>query len=129
MAKDASIADLVRKTANDAKRLVQAQVAFTQAEFKSTGEAVARTSIMAVITVVTISLFAIFILITIAFALAAMGLPTWAGFGLVSLFLLISAVVTGILTKKNASTIKGPDLSMAELRKTQEILAPSKPVE
>jgi hypothetical protein len=65
----------------------------------------------------------------IAFGLAAMGLPTWAGFGLVSLFLLVSAVVTGLLTKKNASTIKGPDLSMAELRKTQEILAPSKPVE
>ena len=76
MANDASIADLVRKTAND-----------------------------------------------------AMGLPTWAGFGLVSLFLLVSAIVTGILTKKNASTIKGPDLSMAELRKTQETLAPSKPVE
>ena len=35
MANDASIADLVRKTANDAKRLVQAQVAFTQAELKS----------------------------------------------------------------------------------------------
>jgi multisubunit Na+/H+ antiporter MnhC subunit len=51
------------------------------------------------------------------------------GFGLVSLFLLISAIVTALLTKKNASTIKGPDLTMAELRKTQETLAPSKPVE
>ena len=112
MANDASIADLVRKTANDAKRLVQAQVAFTQAELKSSGEAVARTSIMAVVTIVTISLFAIFILITIAFALAAMGLPTWAGFGLVSLFLLIAAIVTGILTKNNASSIKVPDLHL-----------------
>ena len=111
MANDASIADLVRKTANDAKRLVQAQVAFTQAELKSSGEAVARTSIMAIVTIIT------------------MGLPTWAGFGLVSLFLLIAAIVTGILTKKNASSIKGPDLSIAELRKTQETLAPSKPVE
>jgi hypothetical protein len=129
MANDASIADLVRKTANDAKRLVQAQVAFTQAELKSTGEAVAITSGLAIATVIIVSLFAIFILITIAFALAAMGLPTWAGFGLVSLFLLIAAIVTGILTKKNASSIKGPDLSMAELRKTQETLAPSKPVE
>jgi hypothetical protein len=129
MANDASIADLVRKTANDAKRLVQAQVAFTQAELKSSGEAVARTSIMALVTIITISLLAIFILITIAFALAAMGLPTWAGFGLVSLFLLISAIVTGLITKKNASTIKGPHLSMAELRKTQETLAPAKPVE
>ncbi|MEY4136301.1 MAG: hypothetical protein RL205_429, partial [Actinomycetota bacterium] len=127
MANDASIADLVRKTANDAKRLVQAQVAFTQAELKSTGEAVAITSGLAIATVIIVSLFAIFILITIAFALAAMGLPTWAGFGLVSLFLLIAAIVTGILTKKNASSIKGPDLSMAELRKTQETLAPSKP--
>ena len=129
MANEASIADLVRKTANDAKRLVQAQVAFTQAELKSTGEAVAITSGLAIATIITISLFAIFILITIAFALAAMGLPTWAGFGLVSLFLLIAAIVTGILTKKNASSIKGPDLSMAELRKTQETLAPAKPVE
>jgi len=129
MANDASIADLVRKTADDAKRLVQAQVSFTRAELKSSGEAVARTSIMAVVTIITISLFAIFILITIAFALAAMGLPTWAGFGLVSLFLLVSAVVTGLLTKRNASSIKGPDLSLAELRKTREILAPAKPID
>ena len=99
---ETSIKDLVRKTVSDGQRLVKAQLALTQAELSATGEAVARTSVFAFIAFGAVLLFGIFILITIAYVFVAIGLPVWAGFGIVSLILLITALTTGLLARAQA---------------------------
>jgi hypothetical protein len=118
-----SIADLVRKTISDAQKLVRAQIALTQAELTATSEAVARAGIFAVLALVCVSLFGIFLLVTIAYAFVAMGLPVWAGFGIVSLVLLITAVVCGLVARNQAQQIQAPRLALGELTKTRSAIA------
>lgn len=125
MASDQSISALIRNTVGSAQRVVKAQVELTQTEFRESGQAVARTGIMAIVAATLASLFTIFLLITCGYGLYAMGLPLWASFGLVTLFLLIATIVCALLAKKNAAGIKAPEVALAELRKTQEMIAPT----
>ena len=122
---ETSIKDLVRKTVADGQRLVKAQLALTQAELTSSGQALGRAGILVIVAIGCIALFSIFLLITIAYVFVAIGLPVWAGFGLVSLLLLITAGVAGLLAKQQADRISAPKIALAELAKTQQALAPS----
>ena len=70
---DTSIGDLVKRTVASGQRLIQAQKALLQSELQRTGEQVAVTSVFAVIAIGTISLFTIFLLITIAYVFVARG--------------------------------------------------------
>ena len=99
-----------------------AQKALLQSELQRTGEQVAQTSIFAVIAIGSISMFSIFLLITIAYVFVAIGLPTWAGFGIVALVLLITAVVTGLIAKKKAEQITPPNLSLGEAVKAKDTI-------
>ena len=119
---DTSIGDLVRRTVASGQRLIQAQKALLQSELQRTGEQVAATSIFAVIALGTISLFTVFLLITIAYVLVAIGLPTWAGFGIVALVLLITSIVTALIAKKKAEQITPPRLSFGEAAKAKDTI-------
>ena len=121
--REPSIADLVRKTVSDAQKLVRAQIALTQAELTATSTAVSRAGVFAVLALVCLSLFGIFLLVTIAYAFVALGLPTWAGFGIVSLLLLIAAVVSGLIARNQAQQIRAPKLALSELAKTRNTIA------
>lgn len=119
---DTSIGDLVKSTIASGQRLIQAQKALLQSEFKRTGEQVAETSVYAVIAIGAVSLFTIFLLITIAYVFVALGLPTWAGFGIVALVLLITAIVTALIAKKKAEAITPPNLSFGEITKAKDTI-------
>lgn len=121
-AAETSIKDLVRKTVTDGQRLVKAQLALTRAELSATGGAAVRASVFALIAGGAVLLFGIFVLITIAYAFVAIGLPVWAGFAIVSLILLITAVTTGLIARAQARRIRAPKLSIGELVKTQEAI-------
>lgn len=121
--REPSIADLLRKTVSDAQKLLRAQIALTQAELTATSEAVARAGIFAVLALACVSLFGIFLLVTIAYVFVALGLPTWAGFGIVSLLLIITAVVAGLVARNQAQRIRAPRLALSELSKTRKTIA------
>lgn len=120
-----SIADLLRKTIADAQKLVRAQIALTQAELTATSQSVARAGIFAVIALGCVLLFGIFILVTIAYVFVALGLPTWAGFGIVSLVLLITAAVCGLIARNQALQVQSPKAALIELAKTRDTFAPA----
>lgn len=113
---------LVTRVIANGQRLAKAQVGLFQAEAKATGEQIATVSAMAVVALGAALLFVVFLLITIAYGIVALGLPVWAGFGIVTLLLLITALVFALLAKKQAEGIKGPQVAVAELHKTQETL-------
>lgn len=119
---DLSIGDLVKRTVESGQRLAMAQKALFEAELKRTGGQVAQTSVFAIIALGAVTLFTIFLLVTIAYVFVAIGLPTWAGFGIVALVLLVTAIVTGLVAKSKAEKITGPDLSMGELTKTTDTI-------
>ena len=118
-----SLKQLVTHTVSDGKRLLRAQVNLTTTELSQTTKTIGKISILALIAVSLISIGAIFVLIAIAYALVALGLPTWAGFLIVAVTLLLVAAILGVLIRSKGKTVKGPTLASKEWKKTSESLA------
>jgi len=117
-----SLLHLITQVVDNAKRLGQAQVALVKAELAADGAAIARTSVFGLIAIGSVALAGIFLLVTLAYVFVQLGLPTWAGFGLVTLLLFLTAGVTGYLAYRKAQAIKGPQRAIAELGRTQQAL-------
>lgn len=114
-----SIAQLVSKTVSDAQRLAKAQVALLQAEMAQTGGKIGMGSVFGLITAGVATFAGLFLLLTLAFVLVALGLPIWAGMLIVAGLLIVIAAITGLLARKNFSEVKAPTLSKAEFEKTK----------
>ena len=118
-----SLKQLVTQTISDGTRLLRAQVNLTTTELSETTKTIGKISLLALIAVYLISMGAIFVLIAIAYALVALGLPTWAGFLIVAVTLLLVAAILGVLIRSKGKTVKGPTLASKEWKKTSESLA------
>ena len=118
-----SLKQLVTNTVSDGKRLLRAQVNLTTTELSQTTTTIGKISLLALIAVSLISMGAIFVLIAIAYALVSLGLPTWAGFLIVAVTLLLVAAILGVLIRSKGKTVKGPTLASKEWKKTSESLA------
>lgn len=114
-----SIAQLVNKTVSDAQRLARAQVALLQAEMAQTGGKIGMGSVFGIVTAGVATFAGLFLLLTLAFVLVALGLPIWAGMLIVAGLLIVVAAITGLLARKNFSEIKAPALSKSEFEKTK----------
>lgn len=112
MAEARSIPELVRSVVTSGQRYAQAQRALVETEVKRAGREAGLAGAFAVVAIGTATLFAIFLLLTIAWALVQLGLQTWAGFGIVALALLIATIVMALLAKKRAEAIRGPQLAL-----------------
>lgn len=120
---ETSLGTLIGRVVSSGQRLARAQVALVQAETKVTGEQVKQISVLAIIAAMTAGLFTVFLLITVAYAIVALGLPVWAGFGIVTLILLIVAGVTGGLAVSRAQNLNGPKVAAEEFQRTKDALA------
>lgn len=118
-----SIKQLVTKTAADAQRLAKAQIALLQAEMAETGGRIGKGSALGIATAGIAFFASLFLLLTLAFVIVALGLPIWAGMLIVTGLLLVSAAITGLLARKAFEGIKAPELSKAELERTKAALA------
>lgn len=125
MANSPSIRDLIGRAANDVVRLGRAQVALAQTELKSSGEAVGKTSLFFVLAAAMGLFGMIFVLVTLAYVLVQLGLPTWAGFGIVALLLIIVAVIFALLGRAQAQRIKAPIVALEEFEKTRDQFLPA----
>jgi len=122
-----SIRQLVSEVAKDAKHLLQTQSELAKLESdKVKGEASTLGGLFAT-AAVTGALGGIFLLVTIAWILVALGLPTWAGFGIVTLVLFIVAAVTGLLGKKKSDAFQPMKTTKAELERTKKVLSGGQP--
>ena len=123
MAPQQSLKQLVTNTISDGKRLLTAQVNLTTTELSQTSRTIGQISLLALIALSFISMGGIFIFITIAYALVALGLPVWAGFLIVSIVLFLLAGILGIVMKGKGKSIKAPRVAREEWKKTSESLA------
>lgn len=117
-----SLLALLGQTVADAQRLIAAQVALAKAELQATTKLAGRAAIFGVIALGSMTLFGIFLLITIAYVLVELGLPVWAGFGIVTLVLLLVAAIAGGLAVMRARQIDGPKVIVEELEQTVQEL-------
>ena len=127
MANSPSIRDLLGRAANDVVRLGRAQLALAQNELKQSGDAIGKTSVFFVLAAAMGLFGLIFVLVTIAYVLVQLGLPTWAGFGIVALLLIIAAVIFALLGRSQAQKIKAPIVALEEFEKTRDTFLPAEP--
>ena len=123
----ASIRQLVSDVAKDAKRLLQAQSELAKTETKATQKEAATTGGLFAVAAGAGMMGGIFLLVTIAWVLVELGLPTWAGFGIVTLVLFIVAAVAGLVGKKKAKGIKSFEVTKLEIDRTKQALTGAKP--
>lgn len=119
---EASIKALVAAAVTDLQRLIKAQIALAKLELQQSGRAAGKTGIFIVGALSMAAMGGIFLLVTLAYVLVALGLPVWAGFGIVTLVLFIVAAVLGLLGKKESAKIKGPDRTIAQIEQTKAAL-------
>jgi ABC-type multidrug transport system permease subunit len=123
MAPQQSLKQLVTNTINDGKRLLTAQVNLTTTELSQTGKTIGQISLLAVVAVSLVSTGGIFVLIAIAYALVALGLPIWAGFLIVAAVLFLLSGILGIVIRSKGKDVKAPTLASEQWKKTSESLA------
>ena len=118
-----SLKELAAKAVADAKRLATAQMALAKVEISESGQRIGKGGALGVATL-GIAIFAIlFLLVTLALVIVALGLPAWAGFLIVAVLLIVVGAITGLLAKKEFEQIKPANLAMAEFEKTKAALS------
>ena len=120
---DTSLKGLVAAAVADLQRLIRAQVQLAKLELQQTGREAAKTSVFLILALSMAGTGGLFLLVTIAYVLVALGLPVWAGFGIVTLFLFIVAAAFGLLGRREAQRIKGPERTIAQIEKTTAVLS------
>jgi hypothetical protein len=119
------IAAMVTGVKDDLSTLVKDQVALAKAELKASVSTVATSSVLLAAAAFLAVLAVIFLLITAAYGLVAAGLPGWAGFGIVTLVLIIVTAILGLVGVRRLKTISGPERSKEQLAQTRALLAGS----
>ena len=114
-----STADLIKGIADDATTLVKQEVLLARQELTE-GLVKAGKAAALLIVAGVVALYALgFLLTTLAWSLEALGLPTWAAFGIVTLVLLIIVAILGVVGARRLSKAKvAPERAQAELRDT-----------
>jgi hypothetical protein len=120
---DPSLRALLASAKDDLSRLVKAQAELAQTELKATGRAAGQTGVLFVAALAIAGAAGIFLLITIAYGLVALGLPVWAGFGIVTLVLIIAAVALAALGRRSAARITAPERTIRAIEETKAVLS------
>ncbi len=129
MSEQQSLGAMVKGVTEDISTLVRGEIELAKTELRDTAKTAANGGVLLVVAGVTAFLAIIFLLLTLAWVLVQLGLPTWAGFGIVTLLLIIVAVVAGVLGKKRLDTVTGPERSQASIEKTKAVLSRKPPLD
>jgi hypothetical protein len=123
MADQPSLGSLISNVVRDAKTLLNAQVALTKTEAQQAGQQVAVVSVFGIIALTGLSTAGLFGLIALAFGIAALGLPVWAGFLIVTGILLLLAIVAGLVAKVRSGKITGLTVAQKEWKATTDAVS------
>jgi fatty acid desaturase len=117
-----TLSTMVGGVATDLSSLMKDQIALTKSELRTAAQRAAVSSGLLVAAAFVAVLAVIFLLVTIAYALVAAGLPVWAGFGIVTLVLLILTAVLALVGYRRLQSVRGPERSIKALQQVPELL-------
>ncbi len=116
-----SVGTLVQSAMADISTLVRSEIELAKAEVgrsaKKAGISVGLFGAAGVLA----AFAAIYLFVTIAEALTALGLPRWVSYGIVTLFLLVLAGICALIGKRMLSKIEKPERTLETLRDLPEL--------
>ena len=117
-----SVGQLVQSAMADMSTLVRGEIELAKAEIgrsaKKAGISVGLFGAAGVLA----AFAGIYLFVTIAEALTALGLPRWVSYGIVTLFLLILAGICALIGKRMISRIEKPERTIETLSDLPEVL-------
>jgi Putative Actinobacterial Holin-X, holin superfamily III len=122
VAEKQSLGAMVSGVTEDLSTLLRGEIELAKTELRDSAQTAARGGGMLAAAGVVAFLTVVFLLVTIAYVLVQLGLPVWAGFGIVTLALAIVATVLGLLGRKQLEQVKGLERTPASIEKTKAML-------
>ena len=123
MAEKQSLGTMISGVTEDLSTLIRGEIELVKTEARQSMQVVSRGGGMLAAAGVTAFLAVVFLLLTLAWVLVQLGLPTWAGFGIVTLLLIIVATILGLVGKKQLEQVKGLERSQASIEETKALLS------
>lgn len=108
-----SVKELVAAAIADTQGLVRDEIALAQAEMKDNAKQAAKGSAMFATAALFGLLGFVFVMLTAALALVAAGLPMWAGFGIITLVLLVVAAALAAAGRAQSRKVGPPQRAIA----------------
>jgi hypothetical protein len=113
---------MVSGVTEDISTLMRGEIELAKAELRETVQVASRGGGLLAGAGVLAFLGFVFLLVTIAYVIS-LWLPVWAGFGIVTLVLIIVAAILGVIGKKRLDEMKGPEITQQSLQKTKAVLS------
>lgn len=104
--KQQSLGSLVSGITADLSALVRGEIELAKTEVRETVQVASKGGGMLAGAALFGFLALVFLLLTLAWGLVQLGLPTWAGFGIVALLLLVITAILGLLGKKRLDEVQ-----------------------
>ncbi|HSN06307.1 MAG TPA: phage holin family protein [Candidatus Angelobacter sp.] len=123
MSEQQSLGSMVKGVTEDLSALVRGEIELAKTELRDTAKTAASGGAMLAVAGVTAFLGVIFLLLTLAWVLVQLGLPVWAGFGIVTLLLVVVAAILFLVGRKQLQSVKAPERTPASIAKTKAVLA------
>ncbi|MSV43552.1 MAG: phage holin family protein [Actinobacteria bacterium] len=122
-----SLGSLVSGLTDDLSTLVRGEIELAKTELRNSARSAASGTGLILGALIVGSTALLFILLTLAWVLVAIGLPIWAGFGIVTLVLVVLTVALGVVGLRRLKSIKGPERAAASLAKTKAAFSRTSP--
>ncbi len=113
---------MVSGVTEDLSLLVKDQIALAKSELRESARNAASSTALLVGAGVLAFLGLVFLLLTLAWVLVALGLPTWAGFGIVTLLLVVVAVILALVGRSRVQQVHAPERTQQQLAELPTVL-------
>ena len=121
-AEEPSVGALVQSAMADMSTLVRAEIELAKAEVGRSAKKAGISAGLFGAAGVLAAFAGIYLFVTIAEALTALGLPRWVSYGIVTLFLLVLAGICALIGKRMIAKIEKPERTLETLSDLPEVL-------
>lgn len=115
-----TIRELIAQITLDISKLISTQIELVKAELSAAAQSAASVFGLIAAALLIFGIAVFFFFFAVAFGLNHLGLPMWASFAIVTLFLILLGALLLFVGIRRAKKIKGPERSAAQMEMTKQ---------